>query len=261
MDLQAYLNRINYTGALDPTLDTLKGLHRQHLFHVPFENLNIHMPRRIILDENLLFEKMVTENRGGFCFEQNGLFFWVLNQLGFDVIRIEANVHGDNGYSLPMTHMALIVTIDEVRYLTDVGFGASFIEPIEIDNPNIQSHENMDFQIVIAGDTAYYHNRIVGWDEMKIGYRFFFEAHALSDYVSACDYTQSSPNSHFTQKRVCSRWSETGRITLSDNNFIVTTWAGERTETPIRDEDHFHALLNEHFGIDVLTQPPRVQSQ
>ena len=42
MDREAYLRRIGYEGAADPTLATLRGLHRAHLLSVPFENLDIH---------------------------------------------------------------------------------------------------------------------------------------------------------------------------------------------------------------------------
>ena len=261
MNLQAYFQRIHYTGDTTPTLANLKQIHRAHLMHIPFENLNIHMPRPIILDEDLLFEKFIDEHRGGFCYEQNGVFHAVLTQLGYEVYRLEANVRGGDGnYSPPMSHMCLLVIIDRVRYLTDVGFGASFIEPIEIDNPEIQVQDVGQFKIVHDGDTLYYYAQNVGQDEMTIGYRFYLQPYELEDYVDACHYTQTSPNSHFTQSRVCSRWSDEGRITVTEGKLILTTWDGERTETPIESEDQFHELLQQHFGITVQTYPPKIVS-
>ena len=260
MNLSRYFKRIHYTGDTSPTLNNLRAIHRAHLMHIPFENLNIHMPRPVILDEDLLFQKFVDEHRGGFCYEQNGLFHTVLTQLGYEVYRLEANVRGSDGnYSPPMSHMCLLVMIDGVRYLADVGFGASFIEPIELDNPDIQSQDAGQFKIVHEGDTLYYYNQNIGEDNMTIGYRFYLTPHELHEYDDACHYTQTSPNSHFTQKRVCSRWSEQGRITVTDDKFIVTSWEGERTETPITDEAQFHELLAEHFGITVQTHPPQAR--
>lgn len=257
MDIQAYFDRIGYTGDNDPTLDTLRRIHRAHLMAIPFENLNIHIPRPIILDEDALFEKMVVQGRGGFCFEQNGFFHAVLKQLGFDVVRLEANVHNEgNDFGVPMNHMCLLVTIDGIRYLADVGFGTSFIEPLETDNPDIQVQDVGRFRISIEGDTAYYYLQEIGENEMSLGYRFFFEPHELSDYAAACHYMQTSPKTHFTQKRVCSRWADQGRITVSENKFIVTTWDGQRTETLIETEDQFHTLLKAQFGIEVRTHPP-----
>lgn len=258
MDLNAYFERIKYDGTTDPTIETLTQLHRAHLMAIPFENLDIHIPRPIILDKALLFEKLVNEKRGGFCFEHNGLFHEVLSQLGFDVQFLEANVHrsGDD-YSISMGHMCLLATIDGVRYLADVGFGASFIDPLELDTTAIQVQGSRRFQVKFEGNTGYYYNQGSGEDNLSLGYRFFLEPHTLADYIEACDYTQTSPDIHFTQKRVCSQWVDTGRITLTDDKFILTTWDGERTETPIVSEAQFHQLLAEHFGITVTTIPPQ----
>lgn len=258
MDLQAYFKRINYAASTNPTLETLTAMHRAHLQTVPFENLNIHIPRKIILTEGALFQKIVNENRGGFCFEQNGLFSAVLRELGFDVLRLEANVyHTDtDDYGIPMNHMTLMVIIDGVRYLTDVGFGAAFSEPLEIDNPEIQVQDVGQFKIVIDGNTATYYNHLNNSDKMSIGYRFFFTPHELSDYDEACHYMQTSPKTHFTQKRVCSRMTPEGRISLTDTTLINTTFAGKRTEILVNTEEEYHTILREKFGIDVQTQRP-----
>ncbi|MEO1286544.1 MAG: arylamine N-acetyltransferase [Chloroflexota bacterium] len=260
MNLSAYFDRIAYTGDTSPTWATLKQLHRAHLMHIPFENLSIHMPQRIILDEDWLFTKIVTEKRGGFCFEQNGLFYAVLKQLGYEVYRLEANVYHDGGdYGVLMNHMCLLIVIDGVRYLADVGFGASFIEPLLLDSSDIQVQDAGHFQIIFEGETGYYHTQGLSDDNMSIGYRFYLTPHTLADYNEACHYMQTSPETHFTQKRVCSQWTDNGRITLSDNKFITTDWDGIRTEIPVENEDHFHQLLDNYFGIAVKTVPPQMK--
>ncbi|XP_075422611.1 uncharacterized protein LOC142463571 isoform X4 [Ascaphus truei] len=83
MDLNAYLRRVGITAAAPPSLAALRELHRQHLLSVPFESLSIHIGERIILDPALLYEKIVVRRRGGFCCENNGLFLWVLQELGY----------------------------------------------------------------------------------------------------------------------------------------------------------------------------------
>ncbi len=90
MNLQAYLQRINYTGPLNPTAATLRALHQAHLLAVPFENLDIHLSRPIVPDEATLFHKIAEGRRGGFCYELNGLFAAVLRGLGFDVTLLSA---------------------------------------------------------------------------------------------------------------------------------------------------------------------------
>lgn len=211
------------------------------------------------MTEAALFQKIVHENRGGFCFEQNGLLSAILRELGFDVIRLEANVyHSDtDDYGIPMNHMALLVTIDGQRYLADVGFGAAFSEPLEMDNPDVHVQDVGKFKIEHDGKIGIYSDHLNSADKMSISYRFFFKSHDLSDYDEACHYMQTSPKTHFTQKRVCSRMTPEGRISLTNTQVITTTLAGERTETPINDEAHYHQILHEQFGIDVQTHRPK----
>ena len=87
-----YLERMAYDGPTDPTEETLRRLHHAHLLAVPFENLDIHLDRPIVLDVDALFEKVVRRRRGGFCYELNGLFGWLLGELGFDATMIGRGV-------------------------------------------------------------------------------------------------------------------------------------------------------------------------
>lgn len=261
MNLSAYFERIGYTGSTEPTLANLKAIHRAHMMNIPFENLNIHIPRQIVLTEKALFAKIVHENRGGFCFEQNGLFSAVLRELGYEVYKLEGNVysHERGGYGeIRRGHMTLMVIIDGVRYLADVGFGAGFVEPIELDNPDIQKQDVGSFRIEHDGKKGFFYQQQNGDEEMKLAYRFFIETYELSDYEEACHYVQTSPKTHFTQKRVCTKLIADGRITLTDGKFIHTALDGQRTETDVESESQFHDLLKEHFGIDVQTRVPQI---
>src|SRR5216684_5534157 len=133
MDTRAYLQRINYTGPLDPSAETLRGLQVAHLRTIPFENLSIHSGEVIVLDNHALFEKIVRRRRGGFCYELNGLFGALLRALGFDVTMLSARVANAEGIFGPdFDHMTLLVSLAE-RWLVDVGFGDSFLEPLQLE--------------------------------------------------------------------------------------------------------------------------------
>ncbi|HKP88037.1 MAG TPA: arylamine N-acetyltransferase, partial [Blastocatellia bacterium] len=67
LNTAAYLERIKYRGPLEPTAATLRDLHRAHMLAVPFENLDIHLGREIVLDEQRVYSKIVDGRRGGFC--------------------------------------------------------------------------------------------------------------------------------------------------------------------------------------------------
>ncbi len=92
LEVSSNLDRINYHGSTQPTLETLRGIHRAHLLAVPFENLDIHRNRRIVLDEAALFGKIVVNKRGGYCYELNGLLARLFREMGFQVTVFSSNV-------------------------------------------------------------------------------------------------------------------------------------------------------------------------
>jgi N-hydroxyarylamine O-acetyltransferase len=92
--VNAYLARIGYFGASSPTSANLRAIHRAHLFAVPFENLDIALGRKIVVDEDVTVRKIVELRRGGFCYELNGAFAALLQALGFQITLLSARVSG-----------------------------------------------------------------------------------------------------------------------------------------------------------------------
>ncbi|MCI0391825.1 MAG: arylamine N-acetyltransferase [Acidobacteria bacterium] len=249
MNIAAYLDRINYHGPLAPTAETLRELQLSHLLTVPFENLSIHARQPIVLDDNALFEKIVKRRRGGFCYEANGLFAALLRALGFDVTMLSAGVANVEGEFGPdFDHLALMVTIDE-RWLVDVGFGDSFREPLLIDKRDEQWQGERAYRIESDGRYLILMPRDdVADGEWKAQYRFTLQPYEYSDYEEMCRYHQTSPQSHFTRGRICSRATPDGRVTLCEMYLIITR-NGERQERSLANEEEYAAMLREHFGI------------
>jgi len=248
MDVDAYLERIGYRGPLAPTAETLRRLHVAHLLAVPFENLSIHAGETVVLDDDSLFDKVVARGRGGFCYELNGLFGALLRELGFRVEMLSAAVaRREGGFGPEFDHMALLVTLGE-RWLADVGFGDSFVEPLLVDERAEQTQGARAFRIE-EGEVG----RLVllrrdaegGWEPQ---YRFSLEPHAYEDYAEMCRFHQTSPESHFTRARVCSLLTPEGRVTLSGSR-LITTRGGARVERELADEVERDAALLEHFRI------------
>lgn len=259
MNLDAYFDRIDYQGSREPSLATLQKIHRAHLQAVPFENLDIHIPRPIQLNREALFKKIVTEHRGGFCFEQNGFFAYVLQDLGFEVSMLSAQVYSQDfqSYGIPGNHMTLHVTVEGRSFLADVGFGASFWDPVPL---RVQAdpfaQKVGDFWFEESEGLWHFYSRELGGAEKHLRFRFTLEPQRLESFEDACRYMQTSPETHFTQKRMCSRWSAEGRLTLSEGRLIETFWDGSRRETETADEERWHAFLRERFQVDVRTQKP-----
>lgn len=247
MDIAAYLERIGYHGPLDPTAETLRRLHLAHLYAVPFENLSIHWGEPIQLDDEALFEKVVTRRRGGFCYELNGLFAALLRALGFDVAMLSAGVGRANGeFSPDYDHMALLVTLED-RWLADVGFGDSFREPLRLDERGEQTEGDLAYRVEESGDGRLILARREEGGPWKTQYRFGLEPHVFTDYAEMCHFHQTSPQSHFTQNRICSLATPDGRVTLSSMK-LITTRGGGKQERELDESEHAEAL-REHFGI------------
>jgi N-hydroxyarylamine O-acetyltransferase len=245
MDVDQYLHRIGYTGPHTPTAETLRALHRAHMLSVPFETLDIALGRPIVLDESALFEKIVTQRRGGFCYELNGLFAWLLRTLGFRVDRLNARVYESATPGPEFDHMALLVHLEQ-RWLTDVGFGDCFHEPLLLDEAGEQNRNGYGYRITPSARWWLLTERKPPAD-WQPSYDFDLQPRDLREYDAMCRYQQTSPDSIFTQKRVCSRATPAGRISLS-NQRLILTHNGTRTERELS-EAEYSAALRAHFGI------------
>ncbi len=251
LDINAYLERINYHGSLAPTAETLRALQVAHLLTVPFENLSIHAGQAILLEDDALFSKIVTNRRGGFCYEANGLFAGLLRTLGFAVAMLSAEVANPGGEFGPdFDHMALEVQLER-RWLVDVGFGDSFIEPLLLDERGEQRQGSRAYRIIPEGNYLVLMRQDEG-EEWTAQYRFTLNHYTYADYAEMCRYHQTSPESHFTRSRICSRATGEGRITLSDMRFITTSISGGnqiRYERTLTDDAEYADILREQFGI------------
>ncbi len=247
IDVSSYLRRIGYTDVPDPTAETLCSLHRAHLISVPFENLDISLKRKIVVDENALLRKITDLRRGGFCYELNGAFATLLRALSFQVTLLSARVARADGSEGPeFDHLTLRVDLDE-PWLADVGFGESFLEPLRIEAGREQLDPAGKFRLVQDG-TRWHMQRTEPDGNWRPQYSFSLEPRSLEDFAGMCRYHQTSPDSSFTQKRICSRATPEGRITLSDLKLIVTN-RGQRHEEILASEEEWLTTLQEKFGI------------
>lgn len=271
MNLADYLQRIQYAGSREPNASTLRALHVAHLYTVPFENLDIHLQRPIVLDRAALFEKIVTRKRGGFCYEVNGMFSWLLQELGFDVTLLSARVANQDGsFGAEYDHLTLLVKCPAdanptTPWLADVGFGDSFVEPLRLDLDTEQPQGLRAYRISqgIAHDAArdtecampcdkdageyqllWQKNYDGSWEKQ---YRFTLKPRAFSEFEAMCKYHQISPESPFTRKRIITRATPRGRVSLDDTRLILTK-DGEREELEAKMDD---ALLLEHFDVEL----------
>jgi len=245
LNVPAYLNRICYAGPTAPTPETLQAVHRAHMFNVPFENLDIYLGREIVCDEARFLHKIVTERRGGFCYELNGAFAALLRALGFQVTLLSARVAGADGSDGPeFDHLTLRVDLED-PWLADVGFGDGFLEPLRLNSGLEQPQIGRIYRLTDA--EGVFGVEVGTNGKWKKEYSFTLQPHQLSDFAGMCHYHQASPDSSFTHSRTCSRATPDGRVTLS-NGKLIETHNESRKEKTLTDAE-WTACLRDLFGV------------
>jgi N-hydroxyarylamine O-acetyltransferase len=250
IDIAVYLDRIGFTERPRVDLTYLKTLHRHHVFHVPFENLDVHFGREISLAPPDLFDKIVRKKRGGYCFELNGLFQLLLEALGFEVYSTAARVLFGTETIPPKSHRLLIVTIDGENWVVDVGFGAfGLIEPIPlkvgIEHCQFVDRFRLERDLLLGFvfQTYQYKN----WLNQ---YAFTEDLHHPIDFTFANYYHSHSPQSIFTQKRICQLPTPEGRKRL-DDRVLSRSINGFTQKMTIESEKEFLKTLKAHFDLDL----------
>jgi N-hydroxyarylamine O-acetyltransferase len=264
MDINGYFRRIHYdsgydNGVLYKNLATLRGLQLHHVFAIPFETLDICNQIPILLQTDILFQKVILDNRGGYCYELNYLFYRLLSHCGFKVSMVSGRLLHGYGYGRENEHMALIVEMQDRKWLVDVGYGDFSLAPLSISSGEIQSDARNCYQIVdpVVVDGRSYLG-VAKWNasqqDFKIVYVFTTEPRELSDFEDMNVFHQTSSASHFAQSLICTLPTKEGRITLI-NNKLFRTENGKRQVRLIRDERHREELLEKYFQMDMVYLP------
>lgn len=250
VDLETYFERIGYSGPRAPTFEVLRALHALHPAAIPFENIDVLLGRPIDLAPAAVDAKLIAGRRGGYCYEQNGLFKRVLATLGFTVEGLAARVLWQappDAPPRPKTHMAIRVTIDGVAWLADVGFGGCVPTiPLRLDAtaPQDSCHEQLRVTPV-AGDFLV---------EGRLGDRWAALYHLDPaplldvDYELGNWFVSSHPESHFRQRLMVSRVTSEARTTLQNAQLTVRRPGGSVDQRQL-DAAGIEAALVDLFGL------------
>lgn len=221
--LARYFERIGYDGPAAPTLDTLAALQAAHIAAIPFEGIDALTGVGIDIAPHAIEAKLIDRRRGGYCFEQNGLFLRVLQTIGFEAEGLLGRVRWmlpDDAPPSPRTHMVSRVTLDGRAWLADVGFGSMVpTRPLAIDSEAPQPTAQEDFRVIRRGREYRIAARI-GADWATL-YDIDDLAPPTIDYEVGNWYTSTNPASHFTQRLVAARTTGDARHSLIDNRLTI----------------------------------------
>ena len=253
MEVASYLTRIAYTSSVLPDARTLQALHRAHLLTIPYENLDLHCePRRgLSLDVTQIYDKIVGQKRGGWCYEMNGLFAWVLREVGFDVTILGSAVGRlGNPSALEDAHILLkVIALDQPNkaWIADVGFGNAFLEPLPL-QPGIYRQDGFTYRLERDDSGRWWFiNHVLG----GAGFDFSLKPFELNEFAAPSNWLQTAPESGFVRVPVCHRHLPGGKI-VTLRALTLTTVAGEQRQVEVIQSLQAYAqTLTDVFGLDL----------
>jgi len=252
VDLAAYCRRIGYDGPLEPTLDVLRELHKLHPAAIAFEAIDVLLDRGIDISPAAIDAKLIEARRGGYCYEQNGLFARVLRQIGFDVESLSASVRwmfAPGAAPGSLTHRVLRVTIDGIPWLADVGFGSCVpTAPIRMDVSDPQPTHHEAFRLVPMGPHLLLQAEVEGrWQSVyAIPPDTWLDVH----YEMPNWFTSKHPVSHFRHRLIVTRATPEARHILADGKLTIRCPDGA-AEQRFLDADEIMDVLRSVFHLPV----------
>ncbi|MGH8199856.1 MAG: arylamine N-acetyltransferase family protein [Steroidobacteraceae bacterium] len=259
IDLDRYLARVGFRGRPRADLETLRALTALHPAAIPFEAVDVFLGRPVDLSPGAIQAKLVDAGRGGYCFEQNGLLKSVLAALGFTVEGLIGRVvwmRPHDAPPLPMTHMALRITIDGERWLADVGFGSCVPgAPLRLDCVGMaQSTRHEAFRLTPRGTWTLLEAQLPdGWQPI---YLLSPEPALDSDYIAANWYTSTHPQSGFRQELRVAVTTPERRTTLANNRLTVRHAQGAAERRFLGESELADALVTT-FGLRLDAESAR----
>ncbi|WAT26422.1 arylamine N-acetyltransferase family protein [Pseudomonas sp. GXZC] len=252
-----YLQCLGYDSPPAPTLHTLRELQLRHVCTFAFENLSSLMRLPVPIDLASVEQKVLLAGRGGYCYELNQMFLALLQELGFDARGITGRVvmGGPPDARTARTHRLSLVTLDGVRYITDVGFGGMVpSSPLRLDTEAVQDTAHEPYRLSFDGQGSYTLWAQVA-EEWRGLYVFDLQVQAAIDYEIGNWYVSTHPDSVFVGQLKVARLAAGRRHTLNNANYAIHSLDRPSEKRALTRADEMLDVLTETFGIRVPVTP------
>jgi len=250
-EIQEYLLRINHPDCT-ADIDGLTRVQKNHMEYIPFENLDIVVGKKIRLDHLHLFRKIISNKRGGYCFELNTLYAELLKFIGFSPRPVLGRVWLSNPMRTPpRNHLAHLVDLDGKTYLTDVGFGG-LVSRVPLDIHQSASVDDGDGMVRIVPFSS--HQFMIqrqtekGWADQ---YSFENLLIGEEDITMANYYMSTNSNSHFFYHKFVGRNTKTGRIGLFNNKMSIRKGTKVINKIEVASGEDWLKTIKQEFGLEL----------
>ncbi|BFI95664.1 MAG: arylamine N-acetyltransferase [Rhodanobacter sp.] len=247
-DLDAYLRRIGHRGTLQPDFSTLCALAAAHAAAIPFENLDPWRGVPVLLQPAAIERKLLHQGRGGYCFEQNLLFADALRAVGYVVQGLIARVlwNQPEDAITAQTHMLLLASTSDGRWLVDVGFGSMTLAGALRLEPGVAQPTALEPFRLVERDGEWRLQACVRGDWLNV-YRFDLQPREHVDFAVANHFVSTFPDSRFVRHLVAARTAADRRLSLLDREFTVRRPGREPERRTLRDGAEVCDVLEREF--------------
>jgi N-hydroxyarylamine O-acetyltransferase len=259
MNLQVYLNRIGYSGTVEPTLSCLTAIHRLQAFTIPYENLDIQLGRRVDRDREQIFDKLVLRQRGGWCYETHELLHWALSAIGFDAKLVTAGIHRNEFGDVKLgNHTAILVALDRI-YLADLGLGDGIRDPIPLsEGTYVQGKLTFRLERIEDGYWRFFNHAFA----YPTNFDFRDEPLDAALIDQNAEMLQTSNESLFVQNLVCQIMQPESVTCLTGR--VLRQKTPEGTSKKLVKSSEFERVLADVFGIrcaEAASVWPRIEER
>lgn len=244
--ISTYLQRIGYTGSIEPCLETLTALQQCHLFSIPFENLDLLSDGFVpSVDRDFLFDKLIVRRRGGVCYELNTSFYHLLTALGFDAQQISGRCMLDT----PLTgHVFTLVHLPEGDYTADVGFGDDAVPPLNVAGGVVHAY-HADYWVEPDQDGLLRMFLQRPGREPDFQYQFALTARTQEDYMDTFRFTAAPGNTFFSERHICCRFTPAGKILLRRGTLSIEEYNEIVESHPVPLGEETDLCLRKYFDL------------
>ena len=253
-----YLQRLGYDSPPPPTLQTLRDLQLRHVCTFAFESLSTLLRLPVPIDLPSVEQKVLFDGRGGYCYELNQMFLALLQELGFDARGITGRVvmGGPPEARTARTHRLSLVTLDGVRYVTDVGFGGMVpSSPLQLHTQAVQATAHEPYRLTLNEQEGSYTLWAEVAGEWRGLYVFDLQVQADIDYEIGNWYVSTHPGSPFLGQLKVARLAAGERHTLNNAHYAIHYLDRPSDKRVIQSADELLGVLGTTFGIRVPVQP------
>ena len=248
-EIIGYMKRIGIDSNITVDLNSLVSLQKAHLTHIPYENYDSLEHKLTSLNHKELYRKLITEHRGGICFELNGLYAWLLKSIGFDVKSHLSRYIIPEGEVHQRTHRVMTVTIDNKRYLTDVGVNSECSrKPLLLAQEVVQNDGISEYRLEKDDFFGW-----ILWQKLKNKewrrlYGFTEEPQLDIDFIMPCTFCDIHPLSGINKFEKVSLFTDHSNIRIWDGHFQEFS-SGKIEKDEIISTDEKENILHNLFGL------------